>query len=54
MARYDTLQLTKGRIYANGFPHLPGDILASNFYDFALALYEVYYRTGDLVGSERW
>ena len=44
---YDTLQLTKGRIYADGFPQFPGDILASNFYDFALALYEVYYRTGD-------
>jgi hypothetical protein len=47
LSAYETLQLTKGRVYADGFPQFPGNIGASNVYDFALALYEIYYRTGD-------
>jgi hypothetical protein len=45
---YDALQLTQGRIYAEGFPPPGIDSIASaNFYDLALTLYQIYYRTGD-------
>jgi hypothetical protein len=48
ISKYDNLQLTEGEFYAEGFPEDPDDIAASNFYDLALALYTIYYRTGDV------
>jgi hypothetical protein len=51
---YDTLQVTQAGIYApggsKGFPEFPNDKLGSNYYDLALSLYLLFYRTGE----SRW
>jgi hypothetical protein len=44
-AKYDSIQQQSGRRYAEKFPEHPGDMVASNYYDLALALYQIYYRT---------
>jgi hypothetical protein len=45
--RYDAAQTHLGRLYADTFPAFPKDLVGSNFYDLALALYHIHYRTGD-------
>src|SRR5262245_39515900 len=50
---YDGLQVSKGRLYAAGFPQYPDDLPASNFYDLALALYHLHARTGDVYWRDR-
>ena len=44
---FDELQLAQGKKYASNFPQFPSDLTASNYYDLALTLYTIYYRTGD-------
>jgi len=48
---YDKLQVAQAAIYApggsSGFPQFPNDNIESNYYDLALSLYLLYYRTGD-------
>jgi len=46
-AVYDSVQTKRGRHYADRFPEHPADMVGSNFYDLAVALYQIYYRTGD-------
>jgi hypothetical protein len=40
-------QLKQGRVYADGWPAAPSDMIASNYYDLAYTLYQIYYRTQD-------
>jgi hypothetical protein len=44
---FTTTQLTLGRQHADAYPENPHDLLGSNFYDLALVLYHIYYRTSD-------
>jgi hypothetical protein len=51
---YDQFQLTAARQFAEIYPaglgvydNVHSDDISKNFYDFALSLYTVYYRTGD-------
>jgi hypothetical protein len=48
---YDTLQVAQAGIYApggsQGFQYFPNNNIESNYYDLALALYLLSYRTGD-------
>jgi len=53
ISAYDLLQLTQGAAFTCGsasshaYPEFAGDNVGSNFYDLALSLYLLYYRTGD-------
>ena len=53
MAKYDQVQVTRGREFADGFPVHADDIATSNYYDLALVLYQTYYRTGDSYWLDR-
>jgi len=44
---YDRARTMAGRRYAEGFPENAKDMVESNFYDLAYALYGIHYRTGD-------
>jgi hypothetical protein len=47
VAGYDLYALRNGKTVAAGFPSKPDDLVSSNYYDLALTLYTVYYRSGD-------
>src|SRR5262245_50486297 len=53
VAAYDSLEVSQGRLYADGFPEYPTYLAESNFYDLALALYHVYARSGDVYWRDR-
>ena len=44
---YDLYALRRGKPIAAAFPSKPDDLVSSNYYDLALTLYTVYYRSGD-------
>jgi hypothetical protein len=52
-AAFDAAQLDGGRRFAEKFPAHPADLIASTYYDLALVLYTIHYRTGDAFWKER-
>jgi hypothetical protein len=57
---YDRLQLVEGRKYAQAYPvgvgvydNYHSDDVSKNFYDQALALYIIYFRTGDVYWRDK-
>jgi len=50
---YDAIHLKRGRLHAARFPEVSGDLVGSNYYDLALTLYLIYFRTGDLYWRDR-